>query len=114
MVLVLIVYDISDDNVRRRLSDYLKSKGFTRVQKSAFIGNPPPTLYKDVKRVLKQFIKSSSDVIHIFPITEYSLRYMEVYGNPLCDINDLDDQRMLIYVPRVVGYVSGRSSTITS
>ena len=87
MVLVLVVYDISDDLVRKRLADYLKSKGFTRIQKSVFIGNPPPSLYKDVRRMLKYFIKSDKDVIHVFPITEYSVKYMQVYGNPLSEIS---------------------------
>jgi len=114
VVLVLVVYDISDDQVRRRLSDYLKSKGFTRIQRSAFIGNPPPSIYKDVRRVLKLFIKSESDVIHVFPITEYSLRYMEVYGNPLSDVSELESRRILIYTTKVVRSGLERSSAVTS
>jgi len=114
LVLVLVVYDISDDQVRRRLSDYLKFKGFTRIQRSAFVGNPPPSIYKDVRRVLKLFIKSESDVIHLFPITEYSLRYMEVYGNPLSDINELEAHRVLVYAPRGVGVGFRDRSAITS
>lgn len=96
MVLVLVVYDISDDLVRKRLADYLKSKGFTRIQKSVFIGNPPPSLYKDVRRMLKYFIKSDRDVIHVFPITEYSVKYMQVYGNPLSEISLSSRELMVV------------------
>jgi len=95
VVLVLVVYDISDDLVRKRLADYLKSKGFTRIQRSVFIGNPPPSIYKDVRRLLKYFIKSPKDVIHLFPVTEYSLKYMQVYGNPLSEI-DLKSRELLV------------------
>lgn len=100
MVFILIVYDISDDKTRKRLADYLKSKGFTRIQRSVFIGNPPPSIYKDVKRMLELFIRSDNDVIHVFPITEYSLKYMVVYGNPLSDINLVSRELLVIGVER--------------
>ncbi len=86
MVLILIVYDISDNGVRLKLANYLKSKGFTRIQRSVFVGNPLPSTLKDVLRVLPRYIDSENDVIHVFPLTEYSLRYMRVYGNPLSEI----------------------------
>jgi len=85
-VLTLVVYDISDNGVRTKLANYLKSKGFTRIQRSAFIGDPPPTLLKDVLRVIQRQIDHSRDIVHVFPVTEYTLRYMKAYGKPLADI----------------------------
>jgi len=108
-MLVLIVYDISDNMVRKRLGDYLRSKGFTRIQRSVFIGNPNPSLFKDVKRVLGSFIRSSTDVIHVFPITEYSVKYMEVYGNPLSEIK-LYGREVTIYSPKVFEELAGDSA----
>ncbi|MEM1644182.1 MAG: CRISPR-associated endonuclease Cas2 [Desulfurococcaceae archaeon] len=85
---VLVVYDISDNDVRRRLSDYLKAKGFTRIQRSAFIGRPMPTTLKDVERILGKFVKEPTDVIQVFPITENTLKYAKTYGNPLSIIHE--------------------------
>ncbi|MET1159367.1 MAG: CRISPR-associated endonuclease Cas2 [Thermoprotei archaeon] len=83
---VLVVYDVSDNGARAKLADYLKSRGFTRIQRSVFIGNPLPARYKDVLRTIPRFIDRDSDVVHLFPLTEYSLRYYTVYGKPWADI----------------------------
>lgn len=93
---VLVVYDISNNDVRRRLSDYLKSKGFTRIQRSAFIGRPMPTTLKDVERVLGKFIKESTDVIHVFPITESTLKYAKTYGSPLSAIREGEERYIVV------------------
>ena len=83
---VLVVYDISDNRVRSELANYLKVKGFTRIQRSAFIGRPPPSILRDVERVLPRYIKSESDVIHLIPLLEYSVKHVKVYGRPLADL----------------------------
>lgn len=83
---VLVVYDISSDRVRQRLAEYLKSKGFNRIQRSAFIGRPLPSTLLDVSRALSRYIDSSSDVIHLIPLAEYSVKHMIVYGRPLAVI----------------------------
>jgi CRISPR-associated protein Cas2 len=82
---VLVVYDISDNKVRSELANYLKVKGFTRIQRSAFIGRPPPSVLRDVERVLPRYIKSESDVIHLIPLLEYSVKHVKVYGRPLAE-----------------------------
>jgi len=83
---VLVVYDISDNRVRFALANYLKVKGFTRIQRSAFIGRPPPSILRDVERVLPRYIKSESDVIHLIPLLEYSVKHVKVYGRPLAEL----------------------------
>jgi CRISPR-associated protein Cas2 len=83
---VLVVYDISDDRVRFELANYLKVKGFARIQRSAFIGRPPPSILRDVERVLPRYIKSESDVIHLIPLLEYSVKHVKVYGRPLAEL----------------------------
>ncbi|NPA99592.1 MAG: CRISPR-associated endonuclease Cas2 [Crenarchaeota archaeon] len=82
---VAIVYDISDDRKRKKYSDYLKSRGFVRVQRSMFMGRPVSSIYKDVLRRSKTVI-SGEDIVHIIPLTKYSIDYMVVLGNPLSRI----------------------------
>lgn len=85
-MIVLVVYDISSNEARVELSNYLKSKGFTRVQRSFFIGRPPPHVLRDVERFLPRFIKSQSDVIHVIPVPDIMVRQVRVYGRPLAEI----------------------------
>jgi CRISPR-associated protein Cas2 len=41
-LIVLIIYDISDDRLRYRIAEILKDQGLTRIQRSAFIGELTP------------------------------------------------------------------------
>ena len=86
MIRVLIVYDISDNRKRKKLSDYLKSKGLSRIQRSAYIGKVTHSILMDIERVIPRYIDREHDILHIFPITDYTLRYMKAYGKPLADI----------------------------
>jgi CRISPR-associated protein Cas2 len=85
-VFVLVVYDISDNGVRAELSNYLKAKGFVRIQRSAFIGRPLPSVLRDVERSMPRFIKGERDVVHLIPLVEVSVKNMRVYGHPLADV----------------------------
>lgn len=85
-MIILIVYDISDNSVRLKLSNYLQDKGLARIQRSVFIGKTLPTTVKDIERVLPKYIVSESDVIHLIPLLEYSLKYAKHWGRPLGDM----------------------------
>jgi CRISPR-associated endonuclease Cas2 len=85
-MIILIAYDIADNNTRLKLASYLQSKGLARIQKSVFTGTILPAALKDVDRALPGFVKSSDDVIHLIPLLEYSLKNMKHYGNPLSQI----------------------------
>lgn len=87
-MIVLVVYDISSNEVRYELSNLLRAKGFTRVQRSFFVGRPPPHILRDVERLLPRFIRSESDVIHLVPVPEIMVKQVRVYGRPLADITD--------------------------
>lgn len=93
---VVVIYDISCNETRSRLANYLKTKGFTRIQKSAFIGRPTPGVLRDVERMLPRFIEDASDVIHLIPILEYSIQHMKVYGRPMSEIT-VDRKLQAVY-----------------
>ncbi|MCC6035405.1 MAG: CRISPR-associated endonuclease Cas2 [Desulfurococcaceae archaeon] len=91
---ILVIYDISSNEMRQDLANYLKTKGFTRIQRSAFIGKPLPSVLRDVSRTLSKFIESNSDVIHLIPLLDYSIKHIIVYGKPLTEITS--DKRLLV------------------
>ncbi|MEM4562093.1 MAG: CRISPR-associated endonuclease Cas2 [Desulfurococcaceae archaeon] len=96
-MLVLVVYDISSNSVRQELANYLKSKGFVRLQRSFFAGRPLPSVLRDVERVLPRFIKAPDrDVIHLVPVYSVDVKNVRVYGRALADITAVGK---LIVVP---------------
>ncbi len=70
----LVVYDISDDNIRNRLAEFLKDFGLERIQKSAFLGDLSPQERKDLLLILPKFIKDEEDRIDVFVICERDLK----------------------------------------
>ena len=67
-VYVLVIYDISDNKKRTKLSKYLQGYGF-RIQKSAFEAMIKPSLYKKLKKELEYYIdKDKEDSIRIYKI----------------------------------------------
>lgn len=86
-MLILVVYDIAENKIRYELANYLKTKGFVRVQRSFFIGRPIPSTLKDVERTLPKYIKSVNDVIHLVPVNETTIKYIKVFGKPLANIS---------------------------
>jgi len=55
--MVLIIYDITDDNLRLKVANTLLAYGLTRVQKSAFLGPLTKERLKDLKIRLLRMIQ---------------------------------------------------------
>ncbi len=66
----LVVYDITDDGLRHKVSERLKDYGLERIQYSAFQGALPrhllASLETDMKRLLNEGVESDS--VMIFPL----------------------------------------------
>ncbi len=106
---ILVVYDIGSNVKRKRLADYLKSKGLSRLQRSMFLGNPTPMTVKDIYRTIPRFMDLSNDIVHIIPLIKYSIEHMKVYGKPFEDIRESMERRIsIVYSERnkVVSYTS--------
>ena len=71
----LIIYDISDDRVRRKVDRICKDYGLTRVQKSAFRGNMRAEQRKRIEEELFNTIRDyPDDNIQIYFICEEDYR----------------------------------------
>ncbi len=73
-MLVLIVYDISDNGLRSRISEILKDHGLTRIQRSAFIGQLTPQERMDLVERLRRLPLDPNDRIDFFPICDRDLK----------------------------------------
>lgn len=71
---ILLIYDISEDRLRTKVSEMCKDYGLVRVQYSAFFGKLNTNLRGELQRRLKSLLKDSgrSSVI-IFPLSQDSL-----------------------------------------
>ena len=67
---IIVAYDISDDGKRQRFAEWLQSKGFTRIQRSVFVGRGGVAIAKDVERYARRII-DKGDKIHIFVIQDH-------------------------------------------
>nr|2IVY_A Chain A, HYPOTHETICAL PROTEIN SSO1404 [Saccharolobus solfataricus P2] len=85
-MLYLIFYDITDDNLRNRVAEFLKKKGLDRIQYSVFMGDLNSSRLKDVEAGLKiignrkKLQEDERFFILIVPITENQFRERIVIG----------------------------------
>jgi CRISPR-associated protein Cas2 len=68
-MLVWVIYDISENRIRSRVSKLCKNYGLFRVQKSAFLGdlnrNESDSLALECEAVIEE-----SDSVYVFPMCE--------------------------------------------
>ncbi len=91
---MLVIYDITDDKLRLKVSSFLKSKGLIRVQKSAFLGRATKSLRTDVEAGLRRLLKDKNNVnVQIYPIPPSSFHRRIVIGARL----EEDESGVLVF-----------------
>lgn len=78
----LVIYDISDDDVRFRISEVCKNFGLCRIQKSAFLGDLPSSRRKELVIALERELGNNKGNIQIFVICRADLSLRVVVGEP--------------------------------
>ncbi len=79
---VLVIYDISDDDLRGQVAQFLKSKGLKRIQKSAFLGPATPSLIREIEAGIRRLIRGYERVnVQIFTLTPASYKSRIVLGD---------------------------------
>jgi len=80
-LLTLVIYDITDDELRNKVASFLKSKGLKRIQKSAFLGELTSSERVNVEAGLRLLVRKHDKVnIQIFPLTPASYNQRSVIG----------------------------------
>ncbi len=67
MIRVVVVYDISDDKVRKKVSDACLDYGLDRHQYSVFCGLIKPTHLRELAKLLRPLIKQGQ--VTLIPIS---------------------------------------------
>ncbi len=78
-MLVWVIYDISKDKARNRVSKYCKNYGLYRVQKSVFLGDLDKNGIDEVFLQSQELI-DSEDSFYIFPMCDEDFKKVKIAG----------------------------------
>jgi len=82
----LVIYDISDDRLRQRVSDTCRAAGLTRIQKSAFLGRQTGIQRRSLLARLRALVEGRGgprDNVQVFVLDGSQVRSRAVIGRPV-------------------------------
>jgi len=66
----MVIYDVTDDNVRNQVSELLKDYGLTRIQYSAFLGSLRHHELNSLLVDLRGLIGEKLENVQIYPVCD--------------------------------------------
>lgn len=79
-MLVWVIYDITENRIRQKVSDCCKSYGLYRVQKSVFLGDLDTNDRDSLALECEDLIDIEKDSVYIFPMDEQSFKKVHLIG----------------------------------
>ncbi|QKR00730.1 CRISPR-associated endonuclease Cas2 [Metallosphaera tengchongensis] len=79
-MMLLVIYDVSDNGKRTRLANSLKRYGMSRIQRSAFKGEVDSQRVKDLIRLIRREV-DQTDVVHLVPLDPRNWEMRVVIGD---------------------------------
>ncbi|MCF8884318.1 MAG: CRISPR-associated endonuclease Cas2 [Nitrososphaerota archaeon] len=79
----LVIYDITDNDVRMKIAQVCKEAGLVRIQKSAFLGVIDSQTRKGLEIKLRNILGSNKGNIQLFIICEADISYRKIIGQTL-------------------------------
>lgn len=76
----LVIYDITDNDIRMKIAQACKEAGLTRIQKSAFLGVIDSQMRKNLEIKLKNILGSNRGNVQIFIICEADISSRKIIG----------------------------------
>lgn len=78
----LVMYDITDNKVRKLVAQYLKGQGCIRIQKSVFMANTTHVRFNEIHETLKEVNEQyeNEDSIMLVPVNVADVRSMKLIG----------------------------------
>ena len=73
-VAVVLIYDVEEDRLRKKIADECKNYGLTRIQYSAFMGKINRNHRQELCLKIQNLIEDKVARIHVFPIQEDGVR----------------------------------------
>lgn len=79
-MLVWVIYDITDNRTRQKVSDCCKNYGLYRVQKSVFLGDLNTNDRESLGLECEELIDTEKDSVYVFPMDEQSFKKVQLLG----------------------------------
>jgi len=79
-LLVWVIYDITENRARQKVSDRCKNYGLYRVQKSVFLGDLNSNDRDSLGIECEELINTDSDSVYIFPMDDQSFKKVQLIG----------------------------------
>lgn len=94
----LVIYDITDDNLRTKVSETLKDYGLDHIQYSAFLGTLKRNVLNSLITDLRKLIGNLEGNVQIYPLCEVCFRGKKIIGKPKrYDIEDKAKKSKVAY-----------------
>ncbi len=77
-MITLVIYDISDDANRTRLSSHLKQYGLRRIQYSGFRGDLNANDRHVLAQEVQKYLSAETDSIYIIPLCSSCLKSISI------------------------------------
>jgi CRISPR-associated protein Cas2 len=78
----VVIYDVSDDNLRNQVAETLKDYGLQRIQYSGFMGDLRRDQLNSLLVDLKNLIKELVENVQLFPMCDSCLKGKKMVGKP--------------------------------
>jgi len=78
----VVIYDITDDNLRALVAETLKDYGLQRIQYSAFIGDLRRDELNSLLVDLKNLIKDLTENVQLYPLCDICFKGRKEVGKP--------------------------------
>lgn len=79
-ILVWILYDISNNKIRTKVSKECKKAGLIRVQKSIFLGKLKWNRFDELAEMFDELIDDDTDKVYLFPFCQDDFKQIKVLG----------------------------------
>jgi CRISPR-associated protein Cas2 len=78
----VVIYDISDDNLRNHVAETLKDYGLQRIQYSGFMGDLRRDKLNSLLVDLNNLITDIKENVQLFPMCDNCLKNKKIIGTP--------------------------------
>lgn len=79
-MLTWVVYDISKDRTRKKVSDRCLDYGLQRVQKSVFLGEVPANRVEEIVQFSRDLLNLETDAVYVFPMCRDDFDKVRIVG----------------------------------
>jgi CRISPR-associated protein Cas2 len=79
-MLTWVVYDISKDRTRTKISDRCLDFGLQRVQKSVFLGEVAQNRVEEIIQFSKDLLNLETDAVYVFPMCRDDFDKVRIVG----------------------------------